>query len=149
MGTKNKKRALKEDGVLNHHAKKVTDPIFRKEVFFDPDDLVQVKYEMVRQVTVEGKSISEAAKNFGMTRPTWYQAKAAIEEGGILGLIPEKSGPKTGHKISDEILEFVLSKKDLDSSMTPKLIAEEVKREFSISVHPRTILRAFGSQKKK
>jgi hypothetical protein len=28
----------------------VTDPLFRDSAFFDPDDLVQVKYEMLRSV---------------------------------------------------------------------------------------------------
>jgi len=85
MATKEKKQVLKEQGLLNRRPSKVIDPTYRDNPFFDPDDLAQVKYEMVRQVCCEGISVSEAAKNFGMSRPTVYLAREAIEHGGLLG----------------------------------------------------------------
>jgi hypothetical protein len=45
-----KERALEEAGVLNPDPESVTDGRFRSQEFFDPRDLVQVKYEMVRRV---------------------------------------------------------------------------------------------------
>ena len=36
--------ALAEDGTLNPAPRKVNDPKFREESFFDPRDIVQVKY---------------------------------------------------------------------------------------------------------
>jgi hypothetical protein len=36
--------------------------------FFDPRDLVQVKYEMLRRVRIDGASVSQAARDFGFSR---------------------------------------------------------------------------------
>ena len=44
-----KREALARDGVLNPHPEAVRDPLFAANPFFDPDDLLQVRYEMVRR----------------------------------------------------------------------------------------------------
>jgi hypothetical protein len=41
-----KQRALEESGTVNPHARDVRDPAFVDSEFFDPRDLIQVKYEM-------------------------------------------------------------------------------------------------------
>ena len=44
--------ALAEDGALNPAPEKVCDPKFQEGGFFDPRDVVQVKYEMLRRVAI-------------------------------------------------------------------------------------------------
>jgi hypothetical protein len=61
---------------LNPHPNAVTDPVFQTGDFFDRDDLVQVKYEMLRRVTVDKQSVTQSATAFGFSRPTYYQAEA-------------------------------------------------------------------------
>ena len=51
-----KTAALRERRSLNRRPEKVTDPAFLKDEFFDPRDLVQVKYEMLRRVEMEKKA---------------------------------------------------------------------------------------------
>ena len=77
-----KTRALKEHGCLNPHAETVRDALFLSNAFFDPRDLLQVKYEMLRRVREDGVSVSHAAASFGVSRPTWYQAQRAYEAAG-------------------------------------------------------------------
>ena len=48
-----KVKALLEEGTLNPAPEKVQDPKFHENEFFDPRDIVQVKYEMLRRVSVE------------------------------------------------------------------------------------------------
>jgi transposase len=148
MAAKEKKQVLKEQGTLNRHSHKVVEPTFGNNPFFDPDDLAQVKYEMVRQVYCEGKTVIEAAVNFGMSRPTFYLARDAIEREGIFGLAPKKSGPQARHKLTAEVMGFVREKKNEDKSVTPKMLAEMVRGRFSVSVHPRSIERALAAEKK-
>lgn len=148
MATKDKKQVLKEHGVLNRYSTKVLNSMFKDIPFFDPDDLVQVKYEMVRQVLCEGKSVSEAAKNFGMSRPSVYQAREVIERKGLLGLAPKKSGPQTRHKLGVKIMEFVNEKIDEDRSVNAQMLADFIRERFAVSVHPRSIERALEAQKK-
>ena len=49
-----KTRALAASRTLNPHPEKVSDPAFAPGSFSDPADLVQVKYEMVRQAETGG-----------------------------------------------------------------------------------------------
>jgi hypothetical protein len=39
---------------------------------------VQVKYEMLRRVSVGRVSVTEASDEYGVSRPTYYQAKANL-----------------------------------------------------------------------
>ncbi len=80
--------ALRQQGVLHTHPQDVIDPLFRCHAFFDARDLVQVKYEMLRRVRVEGLSITAAVTAFGFSRPAFYQAQAAYQRRGLPGLIP-------------------------------------------------------------
>ena len=60
-----KDAALAASRTLNSDPQKVTDPAFTAGGFFDPADLLQVKYEMVRQVEVDGVPVSAAAARSG------------------------------------------------------------------------------------
>src|SRR5208283_3070519 len=73
---RSKSDALAEDGVLNPAPEKVRDPKFQEGGFFDPSDIVQVKYEMLRRASVEKASVTEVSEEYGVSRPTYYQAKA-------------------------------------------------------------------------
>ena len=54
-----KSENLKKYGALNPHPQKVAEKMFADSTleFFDPRDLVQVKYEMLRSVDIEGRSV--------------------------------------------------------------------------------------------
>ena len=90
-----KEAALAASRTLNGDPQKVTDPAFAAGGFFDPADLLQVKYEMVRQVEVEGVPVS-AAGGVRVRARTFYNARAALAAGGLAALIPGKPGPKGG-----------------------------------------------------
>ena len=102
-----KAQSLRQTGTLNPRPQDVRDELFREKDFFDARDLLQVKYEMLRRVTQEGHPISQAATSFGFSRPSFYQAQTTFEASGLAGLVPQKRGPKQGHKLTPEILEFV------------------------------------------
>ena len=89
-----KVRPSLEEGTLNPAPEKVQDPKFHDGEFFDPRDIVQVKYEMLRRVSVENASVTNATEEYGVSRPTYYQTKASFDEAGIAGLVPRKRGPQ-------------------------------------------------------
>jgi len=53
--------------------------------------MVQLKYETVRAVEVDGRPIAQAALDYGLSRPTIYEAQENFRQAGIGGLLP-KSG---------------------------------------------------------
>jgi hypothetical protein len=71
-----KKEALARDGALNPRPEAIRDPLFVGNRFFDPDDLLQVRYEMVRRHRVDGVGVSEVAENYGVSRPTFYKSQS-------------------------------------------------------------------------
>jgi transposase len=144
---RSKADALTEDGALNPTPEKVRDPKFQQGGFFDPRDIVQVKYEMLRRASVEKASVTDVSDEYGVSRPTYYQAKADFEEGGIAGLVPKKRGPRGPHKIQGEVLAFLRVQLSPGEPIRARELAKLVQRELRLDVHPRTIERALGAKK--
>ena len=144
-----KSKALQQEGSLHPHPQQVKDELFLSQEFFDPRDLVQVKYEMLRRVQSDGQTVSQSAARFGFSRPSFYQAQAAFEQGGLPALMARKRGPKRAHKLTSEVLAFVRQAQQEDSSLRPAGLALLVKDRYGISVHPRSIERALTRSQKK
>ena len=141
--------ALRLYGSLNAHPDRVQDPLFAGGDFFDARDLVQVKYEMVRRVRVDGQPVSRSAAAFGVSRPTLYQAQAALARGGLAALVPRKPGPRRSHKLSAEVVDFLQQQRAADASVRPPELARRVRAQFGRTVHPRSIERALARREKK
>jgi len=139
--------ALIEEGTLNPAPEKVSDPKFKQGEFFDPRDAVQVKYELLRRVLVEKTSVTDVAEEYGISRPTYYQAKADFDQAGIAGLVPKKRGPHGPHKIRGEVLAFVKQRLVPGEPIRARELATLIRREFGFDVHPRTIERSAREKK--
>jgi transposase len=142
-----KEAALSEEGTLNPFPEKVRDPKFHQSDFFDPRDIVQVKYEMLRRVSVDNVSVTDATDEYGVSRPTFYQAKASFDTAGIAGLVPKKRGPRGPHKLQGELLAFVEKQHVEGEPIRARELARAIRDEFSVEIHPRTIERALGGKK--
>lgn len=140
---------LREQGLLNPAAAAVQDERFRDSDFFEPEDLVQVRYEMLRSVREKERTASSAATRFGVSRATYYQVQTAFEREGVAGLVPHKRGPRGAHKLTAEILNFVSTRLRDDAALNSTALAELVRERFGLSVHPRSIERALERRKKK
>jgi len=57
-----KRSALQATGTLHPHPAAVIAPLFQDSDFFDPADLVQVKYEMLRRVLVDHGPVTHSAR---------------------------------------------------------------------------------------
>lgn len=149
MSEDSKREALQRQGSLNPRPERVSDPLFTEDEFFDPRDLVQVKYEMLRRVRREEKTVVEACSSFGLSRPSFYQVQASFEQQGLGGLIPKKRGPRSRHKLTEEVMALVQSEREKDRTLAWSELSEKVKARFGIEVHPRSIERVFKGMKKK
>jgi transposase len=141
--------ALRETGTVNPRPELVRDEPFLQVEFFDARDLLQVKYEMIRRVRVDGTSVTEAADAFGMSRPSFYAAQAAYTHGGLAALLPRKRGPRGGHKLIPEIVHFLDELRATDTTLAASKLVPMVKERFGVEVHPRTIERALRRLEKK
>ena len=145
-----KTQNLRKYGALNPHPNKVSERIFSDSAleFFDPRDLVQVKYEMLRAVDKEGRSVKQASEAFGFSRPAFYQAQSQFKLGGVTGLAKKRPGPKSAHKLTADVLAFIEEKLEEGKPLRARKMAPLIKEKFDKDVHPRTIERAVRRRKK-
>ena len=80
-----KRQFLDEVGALHRFPDRVRSELFERHRFFDPLDMVQVKYEMLRSHSVDGRSVVTVAGEFGFSRETYYAVLAAFRACGVPG----------------------------------------------------------------
>src|SRR5438128_4457369 len=134
--------ALRAHGALHPRPQAVRDPRFGSHDFFDPRDLVQVKYEMLRRVDIEGEPVAQTADAFGFSRPTFYQTQAAFTQRGLAGLVPRKRGPHGAHKLDDAVMAFVAALRAEDPLLSVRALLPRIHARFGRHVHPRSLERA-------
>ena len=138
--------SLAASRTLNPHPEAVTDPVFAAGGFFDPADLVQVKYEMVRAVEAGQMGAGAAASAFGLARQSYYNARKALAGHGLAGLIPAKPGPKGGHKLTGTVTDF-LEQRAADPAPSSAQLAAAVADRFGVTVHKRSVERALAARR--
>ena len=135
-----KNKLLRSMGCFNWQAGRVKSPLFANKGFFDPEDKVQVKYEMLRAVHVEGRRVVKASKEFGFSRETYYKAERDFWQEGTVGLMEKEQGRRQPEKLVQEVVNYITAerKKDPDNN-SGEVLAEKVWKRFKIRVHARTI----------
>ncbi len=141
--------ALRAAHAVHPHPEAVVDVLFAGgRPFFDARDLVQVKYEMLRRVHVDGHSVTHTAGAFGFSRPSFYAAQTAWRAAGLPGLLPARPGPRGAHKLTTEVVAFLEQALAREPTLRPAHLAALVRDHFGRVVHPRSIERALGRRAK-
>jgi transposase len=140
--------ALKATATLNRNPDAVVDVLFRGRGFFDPRDLLQVRYEMVRRHRVEDVPVATTARLFGVSLPTVYQAQAAFAEEGLAGLLSKRRGPKQGHKLTPEILAHIEQRRSERPDWRTSDLVADLQRTFRLTIHRRSLERVLRGKKK-
>jgi transposase len=139
-------QALRSCGALNHHPEKVRHSSFAGSDFFDPHDLVQLKYETLRAVEIDGQPIAQASSDFGLSRPTIYQAQENFRQNGVEGLLPRKRGPKNPRKLTREVFDYMREERLNDPHLKPAALARRIQERFGVLLHPRTLEKALAKK---
>jgi transposase len=139
-----KVQALRAERSLNPRPEAERDERFADSEFLDARDLVQVKYEMVRRVRVDGATVSGSAASFGFSRPSFYEAAAAIDAGGLAGLVPARPGPRRAHKLTEDVVAFAREQRQAEPSVRSADLAGAIEERFGVRVHPRSVERALA-----
>ena len=141
-----KVEALRAERSLNPRPEAVRDQAFSGSEFLDARDIVQVKYEMVRRVRMDGEAVSHSAAAFGFSRPSFYAAAAAIDTGGLAALVPARPGPRRAHKLNDEVVAYAHAQLEAEPSLRSVDLVTLIEERFGIRVHPRSVERALARQ---
>jgi len=135
-----KRAQLREAGLLHPQPDSVRDPLFEgTQEFFDAEDLLQVRYEMVRAHLVERDAIRAICRRFGVSRQTFYNLQAKFQSAGTAGLLPNRPGPKGPRKLTAEVLAFVSEGLSSQQAPSSKGLREEIRGRFGVTLHRRTL----------
>jgi transposase len=133
-----KRAQLRKAGLLHPQPESVRDPLFEQE-FFDAEDLLQVRYEMLRAHIVGGDAIRAICRRFGISRQTFYNLQAKFRSQGTAGLLPNRPGPKGPRKLTAEVVAHVSELLDSEQEPSTKGLLEEIRGRFGVGLHRRTL----------
>src|SRR5216683_6398832 len=140
MSTQSRMTALEQARLVHPRPDAVTAELFCSEhPFFLAADKVQVKYEMLRAVAVDGETIVAAARCHGYSRAEYYLVQAAFGLRGMAGLVDERRGSRGPTKLHGEIVAYL---RDAPAGRSGAELAREVQARFGVSLHRRTAERA-------
>lgn len=137
-----KHAALLGAGTLHPRPDQVSHPLFHQNPFFDPNDLLQVKYEALRAWEQGEHPLSSLARDFALSRPTLYSARAALCEHGLAGLLPNKRGPKRAHKLTDDVLDYLEALLNDDPTLEAPDLLRSLREDLGVALHLRTLEKA-------
>jgi len=143
-----RKQRLRKEGTLHPNPDRVKADLLAKSPFFDAHDLLQMKYEMLRSVTVDQQSVAEAANTFGLSRVAYYHAWKQYQSHGLAGLLPYRRGPRHPHKFTPEVLCFIDEQlAAIEGGPDWGLLSKQIEERFGTKVHPRSVERAVKQKK--
>jgi len=143
-----RKQRLRKEGTLHPNPERVHADVLAKSPFFNAHDLLQMKYEMLRSVTVDQQSVAEAANTFGLSRVAYYHAWKQYQGHGLAGLLPYRRGPQHPHKFTPEVISFIDGQLEADEGRPDwTLLSKQIEDRFGTKVHPRSVERAVKQKK--
>ena len=139
MSLQSRLATLETAGLVHPRAEAVTAELFGSNPFFFALDKVQVKYEMLRAVVVDGETVVAAAASHGYSRAEYYLVQAAFAERGMAGLVDERRGRKGPTKLTAEIGTFL---REAPAERSGAELVGDVESRFGVILHRRTVERA-------
>jgi len=103
---------------------------------------------------LEGQCLKEniltVAQHYGFSRQRYYQLLEAYKTGGLAALQPQKTGPKSNYRRTDQVVRQVLRYLFLDPDASPEVITQKLQQtHFPISLRSvHRIIADYGLQKK-
>jgi transposase len=100
-------------------------------------------------VEIDHCPVAQAARDFGLSRPTIYEAQSQFAQQGLEGLLPRKRGPKAAHKLTEDILRYFQEQMAAQPELQAEELARRVRQRYGVKLHPRTIQKALQAKAKK
>lgn len=132
---------LRSEGLLNPRAERVDHPLFRDTEFFDPLDLSQVRYEMLRYARGENSPVAEACRLFAYSREYFYQLERDFKERGLVALMAGPRGRRPILALNQEIVNFIVHRKIENPGLSGEALREEILRFYRVNCSSRTVNR--------
>lgn len=141
MSDDTKNEFLRKEGLLNPKPERITHSLFQDNEFFDPLDLPQVRYEMLRIARVQQVSVSEACRLFGFSREYFYRLEREFMSRGYASLLGSLRGRRPLIALNQEIVNFIIHRKMTEPKLTGEDLRKELKSTCQVQCSRRTVER--------
>ena len=111
----------------------------QKGGFFDPKDIVQVKYELLRSCEVEGRDVASSCIDFGFSRTTYYKVQQAFLDGGLAALMGQPRGRLKPIKVTDVVRGYLIAEKGKNSKLSAREMVAILKERYQVQLSERMI----------
>ena len=143
---KSKLEFLKQENLENSRADRVTHELFKNINFFDPYDLPQVRYEMLRTVHAEDTSVVNTCKLFGFSREIYYRLERKFMEEGLVCLLgSSKAGRRPLIALNQEIVNYIVYRKIDSPDLSGADLCKEICEIYKVDCSQRTVERLLGT----
>ena len=132
---------LRSEGLLNPRPERVVHPLFESLDFFDPLDLPQVRYEMLRAARVEGVTVAQACRLLGYSREYFYRLERTFMERGYVALLGSPAGRRPLIALNQEIVNFLVHRKVEQPKLSGEQLRKEILRLYKVDCSCRTVER--------
>ena len=141
MSNDTKIEFLRKEGLVNPKPERVLHSLFQTHEFFDPFDLPQVRYEMLRIARVEQTTVTEACRLFGFSREYFYRLERDFMSHGYAGLLGSIRGRRPLIALNQELVNFIVHRKMTDPDLTGENLRKELKTTYRVECSRRTVER--------
>lgn len=141
MSNDAKTKFLQKEGLINPKPERVIHSIFQTHDFFDPLDLPQVRYEMLRIARVERIPVTDACRLFGFSREYFYRLEREFMSRGYVSLLGSFRGRRPLIALNQEIVNFIIHRKMTTPSLTGEDLRNEIKTSYQVECSRRTVER--------
>jgi len=105
-----------------------------RSMIISSEDIVQWRYEMIRESTLSREPIDLICKKYHYSRDMYYYYKSKFDAQGILGLSDEKPGPRKARKRTDDVERIIIELRFKEPNINMYEIANRLnKKGFDIS----------------
>lgn len=136
-----KTKFLRKEGLINPKPERVTHSLFQTHEFFDPLDLPQVRYEMLRAARVEHATVSDAGRLFGFSREYFYRLERDFMARGYVGLLGSSRGRRPLIALNQDLVNFIIHRKMTEPNLTGEDLRKELKTTYQVECSRRTVER--------
>lgn len=115
-----------------------------------PSDQQARRFLMLVQGQCLEDNIATVAQKYGFCRQRYYQLLQDFQEGGLQALEPQKTGPKSNYRRTEQLVLQVMRHKFLDPEASPEVITQKLRQtHFPISLRSvQRVIADLGLQKK-
>lgn len=111
-----------------------------RSVTVESADIIQWRYEMIREASLSKSSIDDICKKYHYSRDMYYYYKGKFDAQGILGLADDKPGPRAATKRTEDVDRLIIELRFKKPHINMYEIAEQLNK-MGVDISARSVSR--------